>query len=96
MIKENLDYAKRYIDTAITKLETVPDKDTITDLLIALEGIEDLYQQFCVDMDEENGDEPGTAYEHGTDSDFYIEGEWWHDVSVALRKLKEPKDEKPN
>jgi len=89
MIKENLEYAKRYIDAAISKLDETPDKDAIADLLIALEGIDEYYKSFCESLDEDQGEEIGTSYEHGVNLEFYIESEWWHDVSIALRKLNE-------
>jgi hypothetical protein len=85
--KDYLQTAKRYLDAAIQDLETAPEKTALVDLLRAIRSIDNYYKDWCDEIDEENNDTQGTTYEEGVSMEFYIEADWWHDVSVALRKL---------
>jgi hypothetical protein len=85
--KDYLETAKRYLDAALVDLEQAPDKTAIADLLRAIRSIDNYYKEWCNEHDEDMGEEPGTTYEEGISCEFYIEADWWHEVSVALRNL---------
>ena len=70
------------------EVERAPEKDAIVDLINACENIDRHYKQFCREMDQGFGEQIGTAYKTGICIEYEIEADWWHDVSIALRKLK--------
>ena len=87
-IKDNIEYAERYLAKAKEDIEKNPDIDTLSELLDALFVIENYYRdRFCPECDEDFGEDNGTTYEEGISLEFYIEAVWWHDVSKAIRKL---------
>lgn len=86
-LKYHIELAERQLAVVKELVEQAPELDAITDLISACQKIEYHYQEFCKEMDENFGDEPGTSYEEGVNIEYYIEADWWHDVSVALRKL---------
>lgn len=88
-----LEQAQRLIDSALTDLKENPEIDAVDTLLDACESIDLYYKnRFCKEMDSEYNDPEGTTYEHGISLEFYIEADWWHDVSKALRILRPEKD----
>lgn len=86
-LSDRIHHAKHQLNLVLEELAKVPDKSTLVDLFAALENIERHYIEFCASCDE--GQEPGSTYRDGISLEFYIEADWWHDVSVALRKLKQ-------
>jgi len=86
---EKMRKANFYVAEALEELQKNPEVSAISELLAACEPIEMYYKQWCDEHDDETGDTPGNTYKHGTSLEFYIEADWWHDVSLALRKLKE-------
>jgi len=82
--------ARRLIEDVEEKLKEAPELEAIVELLDAVEKLDNNYRDcFCHDCDLNWGEEPGTTYEGGTSMEFYIESDWWHDVSMALRKLRD-------
>ena len=63
-------------------------KQALIDLIEACEAIDAHYKEFCDWNDEEDGIKFGTTYEEGMNVEYQIEASWWHDVSLALRKLR--------
>lgn len=45
------------------------------------------YKQYCDEVDEADDAEPGTTYRDGISIEFYIEADWWHDISLILREM---------
>ena len=72
--------------------EQTPEREHIAKLIEACERLDEYYKDWCEEIDDEYGDERGTAYEQGTNMEFYIESSEWHNISEALRELR--KDEK--
>lgn len=62
--------------------------EAIRELIDACLTIESYYKTFCNECDEDWGEKPGTCYNQGVSMEFYIESDWWHDASLALRKLE--------
>ena len=60
----------------------------MTDLVTAVEEIEDSYKEFCYSLDHDFGEAEGHTYEHGINLEFQIEARDWHNISKALRNLK--------
>lgn len=58
-------------------------------LIQACEAVDRQYKEMCDDCGKEWGDEPSTNYQDGVSTKFYIEASDWHDISIALRKIKE-------
>lgn len=67
--------------------------ELIDDLVKACEVIDNVYYEMCGVYDIEDGLSQDTTYNEGVSIEFYIEAEWWHEVSIALRKLKELNDD---
>lgn len=88
MIKYDLKKAKQYLDNVIVKLDEAPEKIEIAELIAACQKLDNYYADFCEEIDEEYGDEKGTAYKNGFSLEFYIESDNWHEISLALRRLK--------
>ena len=86
----DLELAIRTIEGVIKDLNNAPEKTAIVKLIKACEAIDRHYFKTCQQIDEDYGDEPGTAYEGGFNMEYYIEGDWWQEVSEALRELREP------
>ena len=87
-LKEALIQSQTSLRLALEQLEKTPDVTDSVELLNALEVIDRAYQQMCDETDRDYEDDVGSTYEQGTDSEFYIEASWWHDVSVILRKYR--------
>jgi len=85
---DKLKRIKSLTDSILKDIENVPEKAAISNLLKALQLIEDYYKSWCREHDDDTGDAPGTTYKNGTFIEFYIESDWWHDVSKELRKWK--------
>jgi hypothetical protein len=83
-IDENLDTARITLNNAIELLKAAPERSAISDLIMACEVIDAQYKQMCEDTYQSGKD----AYENGVSIEFYIEAEDWHEVSLALRKLR--------
>lgn len=89
----NIEHAKRLLTTVEEDLKNAPEKADIVELMEACERIDRYYKnRFCVEMDAEYGEDEGTTYEDGISLEFYIEADWWHDISVVLRKLRVVKE----
>jgi len=94
-ISYDLERAKNLIQNVIKELEEAPEKKAIIELINACEAIDRYYKErYCAELDLDYNEPDGTTYEEGICLEFYIEAEWWHDVSKALRKLRTPEDEK--
>jgi len=94
-VSYDLERAQHLIQRAIDDLKEAPEKETIAELLDACEAVDRHYKErFCHECDLDYGEEEGTTYEHGISLEFYIEADWWHDISKAIRKLRPVKDEK--
>jgi len=89
-LKYKVEQARRLLKNALTEIEDAPELSAIIDLLAACEVIDERYQDFCADFDRDDGDEIGTLYNSygGISIEYYIEADWWHDVSRALRALR--------
>ena len=87
-INYNLETAERLIKEARQELEEALEKTAITELINACEALDRHYKNYCAEVDADNGDEPGTAYEGGFSMTYYIEGDWWQTISEALRVLR--------
>ena len=86
-IHDNLKSAERCIQSALSDLESLPEKNAIAELLDACQELDVHYKYFCEELDDEDdGEEP--TYEIGVDLEFYIEARKWHRISKALRQLK--------
>jgi len=84
-LKQIQKLAQTAIDEANRK---EPDRELINGLINFCMVIEESYQNFCNELDENWGDPGGTAYENGVSIEFQIEADWWHDISLILRKLQ--------
>lgn len=87
-IEDNLIRAKNLIDTSLSDLRSAPEKADISELLDNVQKLDNYYQQYCDEIDETAGDEIGSTYRDGISLEFYIEAEWWHDISLAFRKFR--------
>ena len=76
------------LEHVLEDLKSAPEKENIVDLIKACELIDEKYQEMCSEFDRDDKLIPGTTYTHGINIEFYIEANWWHDVSEALRKLR--------
>lgn len=84
-IKQSL----QYIEEEIDKIDNAPERSAIVELIESLEDLDESYRMYCKQLDEEREVEAGTHYTDGVYDDFYIEAELFHEVSLALRKIKE-------
>lgn len=90
---DDLERAQNLIQRVITDLNEEPEKEALTELLDACESLDRYYKErFCAECDLDYGEEPGTTYEHGISLEFYIEADWWHTISQAIRKLRPIED----
>lgn len=89
MLLSKLEGAIRFIQQGIEEIEKAPQMNAILGLIEACQHIEERYEQFCVEQDEDAGDESGTTYKYGVSLEFYIEADDWHRISLQLRKLRE-------
>jgi len=89
-IPYELKRAQNIIQQAAKDLESAPEKADIVELIDACERV-DLYykERFCEELDADYEEAEGTTYENGISLEFYIEADWWHDISLALRKLRD-------
>lgn len=89
-IRDDIDTARICTERALEQLDKQPSLTAISDLIQACSMIEDYYrEEFCPALDREYGDPEGTTYKVGANLEFYIEADWWHEVSLALRRLQE-------
>lgn len=89
-IRDDIDTAMICAERALKKLDEEPSLTAISDLIQACNVVEDYYrEEFCPSLDREYGEPEGTTYEQGANLEFYIEADWWHYISLALRRLKE-------
>jgi len=87
-IEDSLIRAKNLIDISLNDLRTAPEKADISELLDQIQKLDDHYKRWCDEYDKLQGEEIGTTYKHGVCLEYYIEAEWWHDISLAFRKIK--------
>ena len=89
-ISDRLQQISHQLTEVSAHLDAAPVKADTADLMAALKVIEDYYKDdFCHNCDIDFGESPGTTYKTGISLEFYIEADWWHNVSLALRKLNE-------
>jgi len=94
-ITNNLQIAKSHLLFALKELETNPKQDSISELLDAIEVIEENYRdRFCPNCNSDFDEKKGDTYENGISLEFYIESAQWHDISKAFRKLRPPEDDR--
>jgi hypothetical protein len=87
-ILKTLKYMRLRLDKTIELLEAEPTLDEISELLEWVGAIDRYYQQeYCDENDEAYGLKPGTSYEQGINSEFYIESDDWHQISLAYRNI---------
>jgi len=88
-IIDKLETAKYMIQEGINKLEEVPEKAAITDLMQVLKEVDLNYKYECDSIDEQTGTEYNgkPLYEVGMNSEFDIGGLTWHKISLLLRNL---------
>ena len=92
-IRQKLNTAASLIQSAKQDLNTIPEIEAIQQLIQVCEAIDRHYREdFCPSVDDESGEEKGTTYKYGVCMEYYIEAEWWHNVSLALRKLRKGVD----
>ena len=89
-ISNKLALAKSYIEQAEADLSAVPEKEAIHKLIQTCELLDERYKEFCAEFDEDDGLGEGTTYnnESSMSIEFYIEAADWHEISKALRELK--------
>lgn len=88
MLRYKLERAKQIIQDSLDDLDSIPETEALSELFDALLVIDSNYRnEYCLNVDAGYNEKPGTTYEDGTCMEFYIESDWWHDVSLALRKL---------
>ena len=87
-INYNLETAERLIKEARQELKDVPERAALVELINACETLDKHYKKYCEKIDFVNADEPGTAYKDGFSMEYYIEGDWWQQISEALRVLR--------
>lgn len=90
-IKTDLKIAHSYITAVLERIEANEkvSETSLVDLIRACERVDAYYKQFCAECDADWGDDEGSAYRDGVSLEFQIEADWWHSISLALRKLKE-------
>jgi len=86
-----LEQAKSLIDRALLRIENAPEAGALITVLEECEKLDRHYKKYCEEIDLNNGDEIGTAYEYGFNMEYYIEGDWWQTISEALRVLRKDK-----
>lgn len=89
-ILPKLNAAERLIGAAKEELENAPEKDAIIELLETVQALDYYYREEYL---KEYADWDGLTVqelwdEGGVDCEFYIEASTWHDISVALSKIK--------
>lgn len=89
-VKTDLKIAHSYIANVLDRLETDEKmgETSLADLVEACERVDAYYKQWCRELDEETMEDEGTSYRDGISLEFQIEADWWHDISLALRKLR--------
>ena len=89
--QEKLQAAANLIMAAKWDMDKGAERHTvlINKLINTLEQIDLQYQDACAEMDEYDNLEEGTTYGVGFSSEFYIESDAWHQVSLVLRELLE-------
>ena len=86
-----LESAVRLIEGVLQKFKDSPEQSAIVELIRACEGIDRHYKKTCEQIDLDNNDPAGTAYEYGFNMEYYIESDWWQEISEALRVLRKDK-----
>jgi len=86
-----LEQAKSLIDRALLRIENAPEVSALITLIEKCESLDAHYKRACEEVDLDNGDEIGTAYEGGFSMEYYIESDWWQEISEALRVLRKDK-----
>lgn len=88
ILADQLKYANSYITKAINLLDENPTEDALCDVLQHCKALDEYYKKWCAEQDEAYGDPKGTSYKDGVSMEFYIEAEFWHEISLALRELE--------
>ena len=91
-VEWELKIAKQHLGVALQLLADAPEQTAIIDLIKACEKIDAHYKRYCEQVDEDYNDPIGTAYENGFNMTYEIEGDWWQEISEALRKLKKSEE----
>ena len=88
-MKSQLQYIKQLSEDALAELEKTPEKDDIATLLRICDAIDDYYQLGCAESDARDNYPEGYTYDNEWYNDyFHIESSTWHELSLALRKLR--------
>lgn len=88
-ITSKLDRAIQLLQESKEDLEKNPKLDVSGALLEMLYAVDDYYKEWCEEDDDRNDLAKGTTYETGDmNIEFYIEAEWWYEISKHLRRMK--------
>lgn len=89
MLIDTLKGITKTLDQAIKELENAPEKSYIIELIDYCSSLDDMFKQFCEQVDYEVG-ENSNSYETGQniDLEFYIDGSFMYQLSKILRKFK--------
>jgi len=87
-IEWELESAVRHIEGVLQNLKDAPEQAAIIELIKTCESLDRHYKEACKEVDLDNGDPIGTAYEHGFNMEYYIESDSWQMISEALRVLR--------
>jgi len=87
-VEDNLIRAKNLIDVSLNDLRTAPEKADISELLDQVQKLDNYYKEWCDEFDTDDEAELGTTYRDGIWVEFQIEADWWHEISLAFRKLR--------
>lgn len=90
-IKWDLESAQRLIEGVVQQLEAAPEKAAIIKLIATCESQDRHYKKTCEEVDLDNGDPIGTAYEDGFNMEYYMDSDSWQEISEALRVLRKDK-----
>ena len=88
-IVEVIDRAKRSLDSVNDRIAATPNLNDLEELIAALGVIDSHYIEYCGENDADYDLHDGETYssEDSPCAEFYIEADWWHRVSLAMREI---------
>ncbi len=86
-LKPEVERALQVIRKALDRDDRIVNNLKIFDIIDVCEKIDRQYRELCDGIDEVTGDEIGTAYAEGVNTEFYIEAADWHKISMFLREV---------
>lgn len=93
-VEDKIRFIQKTSEAVLADLKVAPEKSTISNLLRACEAVDQRFQEFCAEFDQQDGLEPGTTYREGVPPmEFYIESSDWEEISLELRKLRPKEDQ---